>query len=119
MDSRGLQPARQTRFGVLQKWEGVVSDVGDEAFRARLTDLTGDHPDQEAEIYVDEISPRDRKRIGPGAIFYWYVGYRDEPNGDRERASRIRFRRLPSLDRYEVESAERAARALRDRLGWK
>jgi hypothetical protein len=107
------------RFDVLQKWEGVVTETNGNTFQARLIDLVGERPDQVAEVLLNEVSPRDRKRVSRGAVFYWYIGYRDEPNGDRERTSRIRFRRLPALAPSEIESAERAADALRARLGWR
>jgi hypothetical protein len=114
----GAQRTVPARFDVLQKWEGVVTAVNSETFRARLVDLTGAQPDQEAEVFLNEVSPRDRRRVVQDAIFYWYIGYRDESNGDRERASRIRFRRLPPLTDSEVDAARRAAEALRARLGW-
>jgi hypothetical protein len=113
------QPTATATFDVQQKWEGVVTEVNGATFVARLLDLSGSRPDQEAEIYIDEVSPRDRKRLAAGAIFYWYIGYRDEANGDRERASRIRFRRLPPLTTAEVEAARQRAAAMRARLGWR
>lgn len=112
------QATAPARFDVLQKWEGVVTAVNGAAFGSRLIDLTGARADQEAEISINEVSPRDRSRLKLGAVFYWYIGYRDEPNGDRERASRIRFRRLPPLTDSELQAAERTATELRARLGW-
>jgi hypothetical protein len=119
IDMRAGQPALPARFSVLQKWEGTVLSVDKETFSARLLDLNGDRPDQEASIYLEELSPRDLQRLVPGAVFYWYLGYRDEPNGDRERASRIRLRRLPPLSVGELVEARAWASRLRARLGWR
>ncbi len=112
------QVSAPTRFEVLQKWEGIVLDVSGNSFAARLIDLIGNEPDQEAEFPIRELSPRDRKRLIPGALFYWYIGYRDDLSGDRDRSSRLRFRRLPPPSEPEVERARQAAKKLRSALGW-
>jgi hypothetical protein len=112
------QSEASSRFVLLQKWEGEVLSTNGSTFRARLLDLTGDNPDQEAEIRVAEVSPRDRNKIRPRGVFYWYIGYRDSLNGERERASKFYFRRLPQLEEHEVERARRAAAELRSALGW-
>ena len=72
-------------FLALQKWEGYVTEVGSVTFRARLHVLLGEGSDQEAEIYIEEISPADRGLIEPGAVFYWTIGYWIGPRGDCER----------------------------------
>jgi hypothetical protein len=118
LEPQAEQRTTPARFDVLQKWEGIVLGINREVFSARLIDATGNRPDQEAEIYVEEVSPRDRKRLTIGAVFYWYVGYRDDLTGDRERASRIRFRRLPPLTQAEVARAKADADQLRKQLGW-
>jgi hypothetical protein len=117
-DPLGGQVSAPARFQVLQKWEGIVLDVRRTSFVARLIDLVGNEPDQEAELPIGELSPRDRKRLIPGALFYWYIGYRDELSGDRERSSRLRFRRLPPPSEPEIARAREAATKLRSALGW-
>jgi hypothetical protein len=109
-----MRPSTET-FNVLQKWEGVVTEVLDDAFVARLIPIVGEGPDQEAEIYLDEIETGDQDLIEPGAMFYWSIGYLNRPSG-RWRASFIRFRRLPSWTEPELEAAEAKAARLKSLL---
>lgn len=103
-------------FSALQKWEGFVIEVGDDVFRARLIPIAGEGPDQEAGIYISEISDGDRSLLRPGAVFYWSIGYLERPSG-RIRASIIRFRRLPRWTTDEISEGESKVHALRDLLG--
>lgn len=112
------QHEASSRFVVLQKWEGTVLDTTTRSFAARLIDLTGDKPDHVAIIRSQEVSPRDKSRIQPDAIFYWYVGYRDSLSGERERASKFYFRRLPLVAEPELDRARNAMSGLRSSLGW-
>ncbi len=100
---------RQTRFESLQKWRGVVLEVSDEYFLARLVDIESPFPDEEAEILKKEISDEDLQLIAPGAVFYWNIGYQVDPSGQRKRASVIRFRRLPMWMPQELADAKRKA----------
>ena len=109
---------RQSAFVSLQKWEGVVLEVQDDAFLARLVDLTHPGPDEEAEFPLDEISEEDRPLVRPGAIFYWNIGYHDSSGGQRKRDTMIRFRRLPAWRREEIEAARQEAERLRASIGW-
>lgn len=112
------QSEASSRFAVLQKWEGTVLDTARDSFSARLIDLTGAAPDHVATIRKQEVSPRDAERIRPDAIFYWYVGFRDSLTGERERASKFYFRRLPPVTDAERARARRTAARLRSSLGW-
>jgi hypothetical protein len=113
-----LEPPAQN-FRLLQKWEGLVLQVRDSAFVARLADQTHNGPDEEAEIPLAEVSQGDQDLVQPGAIFYWSIGYLDTHGGQRTRASVIRFRRLPAWTAEELEAAKRKAADTRDLLGWK
>ena len=90
-------------------------EVGEDTFLARLTPIVGEGPDQEAEIYLDEVDEEERSLIEPGAVFYWSIGYLDTPSG-RKRQSVIRLRRLPAWTRRELEAARVEAARLRDLL---
>ncbi|MBF0549269.1 MAG: hypothetical protein HQK60_01920 [Deltaproteobacteria bacterium] len=111
-------PSRQDTFISLQKWEGTVSYIGEESFMACLFDLTAPGPDEEAEIPIKEISLDDRELLKPGAVFYWSIGYQDSKKGQRTRASKIRFRRLPAWRIEEIKGAEDDARKIGDLIGW-
>ena len=103
----------------LQEWEGVVLQVNEETFLARVVDQTGEHPEEEIELPKDDLSPFEIDLLEKGAIFYWTIGYRQRlPRGQRERISRIRLRRLPAWSRAELAAARSRAEALRRDLGW-
>lgn len=106
--------AHQSRekFRTIQKWEGYVLEVFEETFLARLIRLEGEGPDQEAEIYLEDLDVPDRALVMPGAVFYWSIGYLDKPSG-RIRASILRFRRLPGWTKGEIEAAADAAKKLK------
>ncbi|WP_295406997.1 hypothetical protein [uncultured Thiocystis sp.] len=59
-----------------QEFEGMVVSVAPkcDGFIARLADLTGHGPEEEAEIAFEEISPDDHPLIVPGALFTWTIG---------------------------------------------
>lgn len=109
---------RQNAFTSLQKWEGVVLEVREDSFLARLVDLTRPGPDEEAEFSLDEISKEDRPLVRPGAIFYWNIGYHESYSGQRTRVSIIRFRRLPAWTQEEIEAARQEAERIRTSIGW-
>lgn len=109
----------QDSYILLQKWQGVVKNVGEESFLAELRDLTSERPEEEAEFPIDEIPNPDRELIAVGAVFYWCIGYLDTLNGQRIRASEIRFRRVPAWTKKEIERARSQAIKLRDAIGWK
>ena len=107
-----LGPSR-THFNALVKWEGHVVSIGDDSFLARLTPLLGPGRVHQAEILLEEIAPEDRFLVQPGAVFYWSIGYLEQPSG-RTRQSVIRFRRLPAWTPTELQ----AARARSSELRW-
>ena len=107
-----LQPTRE-RFALLQKWEGIVIQTGTDSFIANLVDLSEKGPDEEAEFPIEEVHSTDRDLIKEGAVFYWNIGYIDTENGQRIRASLIRFRRLPAWTTKELKKAEAEAKLTR------
>lgn len=113
--STPLLPEARDFFQAMQKWEGRVIKVNEDTFTARLTTIKGEGNYQDAEIYIQEVTPDDRDNIEPGAVFYWSIGYLDTPSG-RLRTSIIRFRRLPVWTRYELENATIKADNIRDLL---
>lgn len=100
------------RFTVLQSWEGVVVSVNDAEFTAILTDRTTENSEEEVVIGIEEISEDDRKLVKPGAVFYWFIGYKDAPGEPRRRVSQIRFRRLPAWSQHDIDQAARHASEL-------
>lgn len=88
---------RPDTFEILQKWEGIVLDVSQETFQARLTPLQGNTTEKYAEIYVDKVDPSDRPLLKIGATFYWSIGLLKSKSGTTRKKSILRFRRLPIL----------------------
>ena len=102
----------QSDFVSLQKWEGVVTDIREDFFTARLINLTNNAPDETAEFPLEEISEDDHPLLKEGAIFYWNIGYRNKYSGQRERVSLVRFRRLPVWQKDEINAAQKEAENL-------
>lgn len=102
-------PTLRTR----QLWEGRVTEVRDTEFVAVLTDATNpSNPDEQVVFACDEISEDDRALIAPGSGFYWTVGTKQSPVGQRENVSIIQFRRLPSWTRSSLEESSSRAREI-------
>ena len=104
---------------VLQRWIGRVESVHDEQFVAITTDATNPrNPPEEVEFDLTEVSEGDLPLVAEGAMFYWSIGYRDSPGGQRERVSSLRFVRSPVLRDSAVnrifERADRMAAFLQD-----
>ena len=110
----------------LQEWEGYVLEKGEEEFTARLFDLTdessfapaGMNQEEEAIIPLNELSDEDLKRLRPGSIFRWVIGYERSATGTKRRVSQIVLRDLPTMtfqDRREgAEWAEKVLLAMQD-----
>ena len=107
---RYYKPQVYSQFVSLQKWEGTVTDKKEDFFNARLIDLTGNAPDEEAEFALEEVDEDDITLVQIGAIFYWSIGYYKAKHGQRQRTSLIRFRRLPVWTASEIEKAKEKAR---------
>ncbi|NKC16742.1 MAG: hypothetical protein GKR94_32475 [Gammaproteobacteria bacterium] len=101
-----------------ERLEGVVLEVLDDSFIARLVDLNGQAPDEEAEILLDEITDEDRILVQAGSVFYWCIGYHTDASRQVRRQSIIRFRRLPTWTKREIQQAKREAQATSQKLGW-
>lgn len=115
-----LKPIVQSeeRFINLQSWEGIVIEVREGAFVARLIDKSNGGYDQEVEFSFEEVSPYDHSLIKLGAIFYWDIGYSENNSKQRIRASIIKFRRLPVWTANELKAARERAKSLAQELSW-
>ena len=88
---------------VLQRWVGRVEQVSADRFFAVLSDATSSrNPQEQVELDLNEVSESDLSLLAQGATFYWSIGYRDTPGGQRERISTLRFARQPRLSKAEV-----------------
>lgn len=89
-----------------------------QSFSVKLVDLSGDEPDEEAEVDFEEVSADERSLIAVGAVFLLHIGYATSEGGQRSRTSILRFRRLPVWTEAELSSARRTAQAQADRIRW-
>jgi hypothetical protein len=90
-----VKPPTIRRTGVFvstARWEGVVLERFSTYFAAEVIDLVLNEPAY-VEFDLDELSKDDIPLCEPGALFYWAVGYRIAPTGQRSRSSVVTFRR--------------------------
>lgn len=110
----------QHRFKVLQTWEATILEISEDECRAIIRDrTTPENPDEEITFSIEEIPESDRPLAQPGAVFYWSIGYDDHLDGQRNRVSSIRVRRVPVWTDKELKAARMEAESLRERIGWK
>ena len=97
-------------FILLQQFEGTVIALGDDEFTARLVDRTNpENAPEVGEFSTDDVSEGDRELLALGAVFYFSLGYRIAPWGQRDRVATIKFRRLPAWSKREIEAASAQA----------
>jgi hypothetical protein len=104
------------RFIPLARREGVVAEVRRDEFDARLTDIMGDEEDVSITFPKDDLSADDTGLLKPGAVFYWIVGYVENPTGQRSRTAEIKFRRLPARRPRDMVRAKAEAESIRREL---
>lgn len=98
------------REEIKQRWSGFVINADNEELTVRLEDLTNpENPDELVVLSRDEIDDKDQSLVKPGALFYWYIGYRQGYKYRKERISIIRFRRLPSWTAREIQNTKKLA----------
>jgi hypothetical protein len=102
----------QHKFKVLQKWEGTIIEILNEECRAYIREFGSQNSIEEVTFSIEEIPEADRYLVVPGAIFYWSIGYDDHIDGQRNRISSIRLRRLPVWTEKELKKAEEEAKTL-------
>lgn len=109
--------ADSMRFTLLQKWEGVVLEMDDETFTARLMDGSGKLESQQATFARSELSTDEQGQLAVGASFVWTIGYR-HIGSTRHRDSTIYFRRLPAWSEDELTSARQRGEQLSTAIAW-
>ncbi|WP_143166142.1 hypothetical protein [Desulfofustis glycolicus] len=88
-----------------QKFEGTIISIKDDTFVAKLTNLTEETPDEEAEFSINEISDDDLPLLALGAVFYWNIGYMITRGGRKHACQILYFRRLPIRSKLEIKEA--------------
>lgn len=104
------------KYKVLQSWEGTLVEISGDVCRAIVQDSSLINNIEEITFSIEEISESDRELAVPGAIFYWYIGYEDHIDGQRNRVSTIKFRRIPAWSKNELKNAKVRAMILLTRF---
>ena len=104
-------------WGKTQNWIGIVHEIHDDSFTARLEDRIETGTYEVAEFDTEEVSLDDRKLISEGAIFYWSVGFENR-NGQISKQSLIRFKRTVSLSVEDSDSATDRATDFENEITW-
>jgi hypothetical protein len=99
--------AEGERLWLLNRWQGQVLKVDRDSFEAQLTDLSQPSIIELAEFPRTAVASDQISLIRPGALFYWFIGYRDSARG-RNHVSQIWMRRGGRMteDRYEMEKSK-------------
>jgi hypothetical protein len=107
------------RHEILMDWEGVVEEVGEDDFTARLMDRRGSSKvdTDSVEIPLTEVQLDDIALIQPGAIFYLTIYRSTSRAGQTRRTTSLYFRRLPSWTQSMLASAEERAQRWKKSFG--
>lgn len=107
-----IAPSKR-QFEVLQQWEGIISEIGDDHVVAELINLRHrSNPIEIAEILLSEFPRADESLLAPGNAFYWTIGYDLSPGGQISTVSKIRMRRLPKWTKRGIEALMKEADAV-------
>lgn len=123
-DDKGIRVLHKIKRDVeergiaLQKWEGIVTDIQDDIFIARLFDKTNDNIEEEAEILINDLHDDDLKLLKPGAVFYLSLGYIIKSTGQKIRGPIIKFRRIPAWTNKELNAIKMRAKERRTFIEW-
>jgi len=88
----------------LQKWRGIVTDINEDGFKAKLEDLTNGGSYEIGSFKMDFVPIADIEMFKLGAIFYWSIGFRTI-NYTKEKFSEVRFQRLPQISDEDFDIA--------------
>lgn len=110
---------KSVEFQSLQKWEGIVQQIHNDYFVAKLIDLTNKLPDEIAEFPIEEISEDDKRLVELGAVFYWNIGYQISKSKQKRRTSLIRFRRLVAWSEKDLQRGKMISDSISALLGLK
>lgn len=58
---------------ILFEWEGVVEEIKNEYFEAKLLAITENRNTEFCTFKINDVDKLDRKLIKPGAIFNWCI----------------------------------------------
>lgn len=90
------------RLWLLHRWQGQVLKVDGDTFEAQLSDVSNPSVVEHAEFSKTQVSSEQLALLRPGALFYWFIGYKDIGR-TREHVSQIWMRRGGRMGREKFE----------------
>jgi len=120
VDAGVLTSQELLRMVPIQIWEGEVLGVDQDAgmMQVLLSAKMGEVPDHTAEISLEWVVEQDKDLVSPGSVFYWTL-YKEIKRGSIINSQELRFRRLPSWSKNQIERVHRAAEQLFARINKK
>jgi hypothetical protein len=115
------QGRARASFYALQEWEGYVTEILEDSFRAILVDITAksSEPEEQIQLSFDELAfEEDKSSMRIGSIFRWAIGYERMASGQRKRVSQILFRKRPAWTKADLSAARSAAQRQSEKLRW-
>lgn len=101
-----LPPQEESRL--LEKLDGVVTDVWNDEFRARFRDSDGRN--FKAEFSKDDLTDDDQFNLAEGVPLIWSV-IRERKNGGLQRSAILYLRRLAPPSESEIENSTESLNA--------
>lgn len=92
---------------VVQIWECYVSEICGDKFSAVIRRIDEKEPNEVSTFRIEDVDPKDRELIVPGAIFHWTIIAQ----------SKIVFSR-EVWTKEDIENARVQAEVLYDGLNW-
>jgi len=107
-------------FVTEQQWQGYVTALDGDKFRAIVHDTSPEYHDEveEVEFERQDVAELMRSQIVPGAVFFWHIGYVVDPSGQRVRQTFISFPMIPVHTNEQRLQARARAKARFQELGW-
>lgn len=111
-------PPFQISFVAEQEWEGYVTEVNGEEFKAHLIDLSETDIEETAEFSINEVSSIHKELVKEGAIFRWSIGYERIRGGTKRKVSSIIFRRLPAWTKRDLSKSISEVESFQNNIIW-
>lgn len=112
------RPKASSDASVIQVWEGTVlnTDLEHQTMNVLLNAKMGNVASHTGQIDLEWVSEQDRDLLSPGAIFYLTLFKRTKRGGTVENTQELRFRRLPSWSKPQLENVKRDAEMLLSKM---
>lgn len=112
------RPKTSSDASVIQVWEGTVldTDLEKQTMKVLLSAKMGNVASHTGQISLEWVSDQDRDLLNPGAVFYLTLFKRTKRGGTLENTQELRFRRLPSWSKLQLEKVKRDAEMLLSKM---